>query len=53
MRLPPLDPPDAVVVEAIAEHLIECHDDPVEMVAEALGLPVKEFLDQYLPTALN
>lgn len=52
-QLPSLDPPDEVVIEVIAEHLIECHDDPVEIMAEALGLPVREFLDHYLSTALN
>lgn len=47
-----LDPPDEATVAAIAEHLIR-NGEPVETIAGALGLPARELLDRYAPSAVN
>jgi hypothetical protein len=52
-KLPPLDPPNELALTALAEHLVERHDDPVEVIAEALDLSVKEFLEFYAPSLVN
>ena len=47
-HLPSLAPPDDQVIAALAEYLINTEENPVEMLAETVGLPVRDLLDRYL-----
>lgn len=47
------DPPSELAIAVLAEHLIKNCDDPLVVIAEASGLPVKQLLERYLPTVLN